>query len=71
VLDEHVFPATDYLMPDGLDWVELVDLLRPIAHDDRLVGWSIACYNPEKDPHGAGGRAIVAALWRLFGTGAD
>lgn len=66
VLDEAVFPATDYLLPGGLDWDELVELLRPIATDDRLVGWSIACYNPEKDPDGSGGRAIVAALERIF-----
>ena len=28
VLDEEVFPATDYLIPGGLDWNELVELLR-------------------------------------------
>ena len=66
VLDEAVFPATDYLLPDGLDWNELVELLRPIATDDRLAGWSIACYYPEKDPDGSGGRAIVSALERIF-----
>lgn len=67
VLDERVFPATDYLMPGGLGWDELVDLLRPIALSDHLVGWSISCYNPEKDGDGSDGRAIVAALERVFG----
>jgi arginase len=66
VLDERVFPATDYLMPDGLDWAELIELLRPIAASPDLVGWSIGCYNPEKDPGGVGGRAIVDALERIF-----
>lgn len=66
VLDERVFPATDYLMPDGLDWAELIELLRPIAASAGLVGWSIGCYNPEKDPDGSGGRAIVGALERVF-----
>ncbi len=66
VLDERVFPATDYLLPDGLDWDQLVQLLCPIALDERLVGWSIACYNPEKDPDGSNGRAIVAAIERVF-----
>ena len=29
VLDQDVFPATDYLMSGGLDWDELVALLTP------------------------------------------
>jgi arginase len=66
VLDEAVFPATDYLMSGGLDWDELVELVSPVVAADGLVGWSIACYNPEKDPAGSDGRAIVAALERLF-----
>jgi arginase len=67
VLDQAVFPATDYLMSGGLDWDELVELLAPVAAARELVGWSLSCYNPEKDPAGADGRAIVAAMERLFG----
>ncbi len=66
VLDQAVFPATDYLMSGGLDWAELIGLLAPIASADGLVGWSLACYNPEKDPGGSAGRAIVAAMEGLF-----
>lgn len=66
VLDQAVFPATDYLMSGGLDWDELVALLAPVAAADDLAGWSLSCYNPEKDPGGADGRAIVTALERLF-----
>ena len=66
VLDQAVFPATDYLMSGGLDWDELVDAGAPGRDRPRLVGWSIACYNPEKDPGGTDGRAIVAAMERLF-----
>jgi arginase len=66
VLDQAVFPATDYLMSGGLDWNELIELLAPVAAAGQLVGWSLACYNPEKDPGGADGRAIVAAIERLF-----
>ena len=67
VLDQSVLPATDYLMDGGLDWDELVELVRPAAGSGRrLAGWSVACYNPEKDPTGADGRAIVAAMERLF-----
>ena len=66
VLDQAVFPATDYLMPGGLDWDQLVELLMPVTSAGELVGWSLSCYNPEKDPDGADGREIVAAMERLF-----
>ncbi len=53
VLDEAVMPATDYLMPGGLDWDELTQLLMPLGAAEKLVGASVACVNPEKDPDGA------------------
>ena len=63
VLDEEVFPATDYLMPGGATWDELMAVMRPLAASPALVGLSLGCYNPEKDPDGACGRALVDA-WR-------
>jgi arginase len=63
VLDEAVFPATDYLMPDGLTWDELGDLIGPLASQPSLVGASLGCYNPEKDPGERCGRRLVD-LWR-------
>jgi arginase len=62
VLDQAVFPATDYLQPDGLGWEELEALLAPLAAAAGLVGASLACYNPEKDPGLECGRRLVAAL---------
>ena len=62
VLDETLFPATDYLQPDGLDWDELTALLGPLAAADGLVGASLACYNPDKDPGLECGRRLVGAL---------
>jgi arginase len=64
VLDQAVFPATDYLMPGGLDWDELGALLAPLRSAPNLIGASVACYNPDKDPDRACGRALVAALSR-------
>jgi arginase len=62
VLDQAVFPATDYLMPGGLDWEELRAVLRPILSSPRVIGASVACYNPDKDPDRGCGRALVEAL---------
>jgi arginase len=60
VLDQEVFPATDYLMPGGLGWTELTDLIGPLLTTPSLVGVSVGCYNPQKDPDGSNGRALVA-----------
>jgi arginase len=62
VLDEKVFPATDYLMPGGIEMSQLADLLRPLGQDDALIGVSIGCYNPQKDPDGACGAALTDLL---------
>ena len=62
VLDELVFPATDYLDPDGLGWDELIDVLRPLVASPATIGASIGCYNPEKDPGRTCGRALVDAF---------
>jgi arginase len=59
VLDETAFPATDYLMPGGLQVPELTELMRPLLISPRLIGASIACYNPQKDPDGSCAQALV------------
>jgi arginase len=64
VLDQRVFPATDYLMPGGLDWQEASEVLTPMLASRHLIGASLACYNPEKDPDRACGRALVESLSR-------
>ncbi len=68
VLDEDVFPATDYLMPGGLSLPELTDLFSPLAAGPGLVGLSIGCYNPEKDPDGAGAGQLVTLLGAALGA---
>lgn len=68
VLDEAVFPATDYLMPDGIDLDQLADLLRPLGRDASLAGVSIGCYNPQKDAGGRYGAALTDLLVDVFAT---
>ena len=53
-----VFPATDALIGDGLDWEEVEALTGPLARSPRLLGLVVTCYNPEKDPDGACGRRL-------------
>jgi arginase len=62
VLDEAVFPATDYLQPGGLDWEELAAVLAPLTAAPNLIGASLACYNTDKDPGLECGRRLVEAL---------
>jgi arginase len=69
VLDQDVFPATDYLMPNGMTWEELMPILAPIASSASLAGVSLGCYNPDKDPARECGRALVGAIGRVLDGG--
>jgi arginase len=69
VLDEAVFPATDYLLPGGLDLDQLADVLRPLVEGSGSVGFSLGCYNPSKDPTGTYGDALADLLVDVLGTG--
>lgn len=64
VLDQEVFPATDYLMPGGMSWEELRAVIAPLLASPALIGASLACYNPDKDPDRACGTALVDFLAR-------
>jgi arginase len=66
VLDQDVFGATDYLMPNGMSWEELGGALGPLASAPALAGASLACYNPEKDSRRSCGRALVETLGGAF-----
>jgi arginase len=66
VLDEESLPSADYLMPNGLSWNELIQLVEPLAKSSLMIGMSTACYNPDNDRSGADGRRIVDTLGRIF-----
>jgi arginase len=67
VLDEAAFPATDYLMPGGIDLPQLTGLLAPMGHDPLLIGASVGCYNPQKDPGRRCGAALADVLASTLG----
>ena len=70
VFDQAEFPATDYLMPNGLSLETGRELLQALGTDDRLIGVSLGCYNPEKDSSGSSGRELVEMV-RLLTAGHD
>ena len=67
-LDPAVFPATDALIDDGLDWHEVEALAGPLARSPRLLGLVVTCYNPEKDPDGACGRRLGRFIESVVGA---
>lgn len=62
VLDRDAFPATDYLMPDGLSMDELRTLIGPVASSPGLIGVDVTCFNPEKDHDGSCGTELADLL---------
>ncbi len=66
VLSPEAFPATDYLMPGGLDLPQLSGLLSPFGGDGGLIGVSVGCYNPAKDADGRCGDDLADVLVSAF-----
>jgi arginase len=65
VLDESVLPAVSYPQSLGLDWHELVDLVRPLVTAPNLLGVSVADFNPDRDTDGLHATRVVEALESL------
>ena len=68
VLDEGVLPAVTYPQPLGLDWDDLVALIRPLVAAPNLLGVSVADFNPDRDADGIHAARIVKALESLCGS---
>ena len=62
VFDETEFPATDYLMPGGISLAVGREMVQTLGGDERLIGVSVGCYNPEKDSRGSYGAELVERL---------
>jgi len=68
IVDPGLFLANDAPVPDGIDWDELTGLMTPLLRSQALAGFSLGCYNPEKDRDGANGRRIVQVIADAFGN---
>jgi arginase len=67
VLDHREFSATDYPNENGLTAAELASLLAPLIRSPGMIGFSLACYNPDKDP-GDGAHLLTELLRGAFGA---
>ncbi|MPY87744.1 MAG: arginase family protein [Luteitalea sp.] len=67
VLDDAVMPAVDYRMTDGLDFDELVTVLRAAIGSGRAVGLDLTIFNPNLDPNRTIARNLVGALRASLG----
>jgi arginase len=72
VLDPAVFPAQGLPgVPDdpgGLTWPQLGDVVRSALAVPRCIGLSVAIYDPQQDPGGAGAAEVVDFLGTAVGV---
>ncbi len=66
VFDQREFPATDYPISGGLSLDDATALLRPLTGSPGMIGFSVACYNPDMDPDGDCARSLVGLLGEVL-----
>jgi arginase len=71
VLDDAVMPAVDSRQPGGLSYDELGAVLRPILDTGRVAGMQVTIYDPDRDPDGVAGRALVDWLASVLTSGSE
>ena len=62
VLDPADAPGVDFPAPDGWSGPRLDAEMEALAATGRVVGVSLCCGNPSRDPDGRGARAYARAL---------
>jgi len=68
VLDAAVMPAVDSPEPGGMTTSELVALLRPLVSSPLVRGLEVTIYDPDRDPDGSAGRALVESFGHNMGV---
>jgi arginase len=66
VLDPESLPAVTYPQPEGPDWEQLAEVLRPMARSPRLLGVSVADFRPDLDPGGGFAANVIDLLDRAL-----
>jgi arginase len=67
VLDPSAAPGVDFPAPGGWSEERLRDELAALARTGRVVGVSVCCGNPRRDPDGRSAQAYATALAPLLG----
>jgi len=62
VLDPREMPAVSYPQPGGPAIGDVVALLRAVVSQADVVGFSVACFNPDLDPDGTSLEAVCSAI---------
>lgn len=65
VLASEALGAVDYPQPGGLTWEQLADVTDAALAVSGCTGWTVAIYNPDLDPDGAGARRIAAYVGQM------
>jgi len=68
VLDPEDAPGVDFPAPGGWRLPHLVDEMAALAATGRVVGVSLCCGNPRRDPEGRSAAAYGRALEPLLGS---
>ena len=66
VLDPEDAPGVDFPAPGGWRLPHLVDEMAALAATGRVVGVSLCCGNPRRDPDGRSAAAYARALEPLL-----
>jgi arginase len=66
VLDPDAAPGVDFPAPGGWSGERLDAEMATLAASGRVVGVSVCCGNPRRDPDGRGARAYARALQPLW-----
>lgn len=66
VLHDDLMPAVDSRQPDGLDYVELIEILKPLVSHTQAVGLEITVLDPHLDSDGKYTSTLIQQLATLF-----
>lgn len=62
VLDNNIMPAVDYQLPGGLQWEELIRVLKLLMSSGKAAGITITIFNPKLDPDGSIASMFVRSI---------
>jgi len=66
VLDDAVMPAVDSRQPGGLQYAELIEVLRVLLRSRLAVGMDVTIFDPDGDPTGEISEGLASALEKAF-----